>query len=99
MLSPLLSAKEVAQYLGIRLKTVHEYVRRGELGCIEVSPRDRRFTEDQLQEFIQRTTKPPKKRIDKKPSRSLTYSPKKGGAKSVKDSGADLREEIRQLWQ
>ncbi len=97
MLTPLLSPNEVAEYLGVRLKTVHEYVRRGELGCIEVSPRDRRFTEDQLQEFIKRKTKPPKKRIDNGPSKSVIYS-RKGGVKQVEDSGTSLTtREIRKL--
>jgi len=99
MLTPLLSPNEVAQYLGVRLKTVHEYVRQGELGCVQISPKERKFTEEQVLEFLERKSKPAKKPIDKRASKSVTY-PQKGGAKSVKDSGTSLTtEEIRRLCQ
>jgi excisionase family DNA binding protein len=98
VLTPLLSAKDVAQYLGVKTKTVHEYVRRGELSHIELSSKEKRFTEEHVQEFISKKTKPAKKQIDKKSSGFVTY-PRKEAKQSVKDSGTSLTEEIRKLCQ
>jgi predicted site-specific integrase-resolvase len=43
-LETLLDAKDVARLLGISAKTVHKRVREGKLGCVQVTPKDRRFT-------------------------------------------------------
>ena len=42
-LPKLLSPRDVAQLLGISVKTVHKLVRDGKLGCVQVTARDRRF--------------------------------------------------------
>jgi len=97
MLTPLLTPQQAADYLGIKLKTVHQLVRQGKLACVQVTPRDRKFTEAQLQEFVASRTIPMPNPLDKKTAPTVRYRPEKGGAKSVEDIGADLGREIRAL--
>lgn len=95
MLTPLLTAREVARILGIATKTVHKLVLRGQLSCVQITGKKRRFTIKQLDEFVQSHTtglidKRPRKRL-----RSLT----KGGMKSCEVvDRASLRKEMRS-WQ
>ncbi len=101
MLTPLLTPDQVAEYLGVSVKTVHGFVREGRLGCIQLSPRDRRFTEAQISEFLAgRTIEPPKKSVDSGTLNRLPSPAKsrQGGQKgSVGESvRAQLREEMRQ---
>ena len=48
-LPKLLYPRDVAQILGISVKTIHKLVRDGKLGCVKVTTRDRRFTQEQVQ--------------------------------------------------
>ena len=48
-LPKLLYPRDVAQLLGISVKTVHKLVRDGKLGCVQVTTKDRRFTQEQVQ--------------------------------------------------
>ncbi len=91
----LLSAKEVAEVLGISAKTVNKLVREAKLGCVQVTGKERRFTEEQIREYIDsRTTKI---QIDTRtPDRVKSAAPK-GGEKSFGVSKADLRKEMS-LW-
>ncbi len=41
----LLSAKDVADILGISAKMVNKLVREGKLGCVQITAKERRFTE------------------------------------------------------
>jgi excisionase family DNA binding protein len=89
-----MNAAAVASILGVSTKTVHKLVREGKLGCVQVTSKERRFTMEQVQEFIERQSQPV--RVDTKPSGPLLSTPKKGGKKkSVGLSRTDLREEIR----
>jgi len=93
MLEPLLKPGEVAAYLGISIKTVNDLVRKGSLRCIHVTKKDRRFTHEQLQEFLQRQTDKQPEPVDKKVTGRLP-SRRKGG-ESFGHSGVDLREEMK----
>lgn len=87
----LLTAKDVAARFMVSVKTVHKLVREGRLSCVQVTSRERRFTEEQIQEFIQSQTK--SIRVDKKPQRALSSPTKKGG---VKSSGVNSRQALLQ---
>jgi excisionase family DNA binding protein len=90
----LLSAKDVAEILGISAKTVNKLVREAKLGCVQVTAKERRFTEDQIRDYIEsRSANVP---IDRtKPDRVKSAAPK-GGEKSIGVSKADLRKEMSQ---
>jgi hypothetical protein len=45
-LKKLITAKDVAEILGIASKTVHKLVREAKPGCVQVTAKERRFTED-----------------------------------------------------
>jgi len=93
----LLEPKEVASMLMVSIKTVHKLVRSGKLGCVQVTSRDRRFTQEQIEEYIGSQSR--EVRVDKKEPRHVLSRPKKGGVerKSAGDVGADLVKEIRSL--
>ncbi len=97
MMIPLLTPEIAAVLPGIKVKTVHELVREGKLACVQVIPRDRKFTEAQLQEFIENRTISIPKQVDRKTADKLPSPARKGGVRSVEDSGADLGKEIRSL--
>jgi excisionase family DNA binding protein len=100
MLTPLLTPEKAAEYLGVKVKTLHGLVREGKLACVQVTPRDRKFTEAQLQEFIESRTIPmPKVVVDTKAPERLPF-PRKGGVqpKSTGDflsERAKMRSEVR----
>jgi len=63
------------------------------LQFIQITKKERRFTEEQIREYVDsRTIKIPV--IDKKPSKRLDC-PRKGGEKSF-GNGANLRKEMKQ---
>jgi len=100
MLTPLLNPEQVAEYLGIRVKTVHQLVRDGALSCFQVTPKDRRFTEDQIRDYLQsRTINRPQPTVDRLAPKRIP-SPRKGGgvrkSQRVDETGL-LREEIKKL--
>jgi len=97
MLNALLKPEQVAEYLGVSVKSVHGFVREGRLGCIQLSPKDRRFTEEQIHAFLESRMVEAPKVVDKALDERLPYRPKKGGMKSVEDIGTDLGKEIRDL--
>lgn len=47
---------EVATILGIGRSTVHQLVKEGRLGCIQITKRNRRFTMELVEEFIKSAT-------------------------------------------
>jgi excisionase family DNA binding protein len=73
----LLSPKDVAEILGISVKTVNKLVREGKLGCVQVTGRDRRFTEGQVQLYVEQRTLAV--RVDTKRPVSISSVSKKGG--------------------
>lgn len=91
---PLWRAEDVGQILDVSPKTVHRLVREGKLSCVQVTGRERRFTEKHVLEFIERQSRPV--RVDKKEARPVSSPPKKGGEKSSGFSGVDLRKEMKQ---
>jgi excisionase family DNA binding protein len=76
----LLSPKDVAEILGISAKTVHKLVRDGKLGCVQVTGRDRRFTEEQVRNYVEQRTLAV--RVDTKHPVSLSSATRKGGDKT-----------------
>jgi excisionase family DNA binding protein len=100
MLTALLTPEKAAEYLGIKVKTVHQLVREGRLACIQVTTRDRKFTEAQIQAFIESRTITLPNVIDKKSPRRLPSPARKGGVerKSTGDflsERAKMRNEVR----
>ncbi len=89
-----MTAKDLAQILRIAKKTVHKLVREGKLGCVQVTPKERRFTFDQVQAYIDSQTV--EVRIDRSKEKGLKFKSPKGGEKSIGVSKADLRKEMRQ---
>ena len=97
-IAPLLDAEDVARILKSSVKTVHKRVREGKLGCFQASPKDRKFTREQVQAFIEAQSS--EVRVDRKGSKSVPSAPKKGGDNSesrhekAKDSWASLKKEM-----
>ena len=89
----LLTVAAVASILGISPKTVHKLVRERKLACVQVTARERRFTQEQVQEYIR--SQSTKVRVDKRVPRAVQSPPKKGGAKSSGVTRAELRKELR----
>lgn len=56
-LTPLLGPKQVADILGLKLSTVYKYSMSGKLPTVKFNGA-LRFREDQIQNFIERHTKP-----------------------------------------
>lgn len=52
----LLTATEVGEMLGISARTVNRLARTGKLGCVQLTDRDRKFTTELVQEFIEAET-------------------------------------------
>jgi|SRR5271157_571149 len=93
---PLIDPVEAARILGVKLRRVHALCREGKLEYVQVSPRDRKHTGEQLQRFVDRQTVPLPKPVDRKTSNKLPSQPKKGGDKrNCGDSAKALREEMR----
>jgi hypothetical protein len=65
-LNKLLTVQEAADILRLSAKRVHELVRLGLLGCVQVTARERRFTGQLIQDYIDSKTIIPPKSIDKK---------------------------------
>jgi excisionase family DNA binding protein len=89
----LMNAEDVAKILKIAKKTVHKLVREGKLGCVQVTEKDRRFTREQVQAYID--SQSVDVRIDKKSAKPVKSQSPKGGEKSIGVSKADLRKEMR----
>jgi excisionase family DNA binding protein len=93
----LLSAKDVAEILGIASKTVQKLVREAKLGCVQVKAKERRFTEQQIREYIE--SRSITVRIDKPKQDRVKSTAPKGGEKSSRVfDRANLLKEIRS-WQ
>jgi len=94
----LMTAKDLAEILGIAAKTVNKLVREGKLGCVQVTAKERRFTEQQIQEYIE--SRSSNVQIDRTiPDRVKSAAPKGGDRQShdgekAKDSWASLQKEM-----
>lgn len=91
-IAQLLTAVTVASILGISPKTVHKLVREKKLSCVQVTPRARRFTHEQIHEYIQ--SQSTSVRVDKRDPGPVKSTLKKGDAKSSGVSRAELRKEL-----
>lgn len=60
----LLSPREVGQILNVSVRTVRRLVQQGQLGCVEISFNNKRFSANQIETFIKSRLKEPVKRID-----------------------------------
>lgn len=90
----LLRATEVAEILRISKKTVNKLAREGKLGCIQVTAAERRFSEEQVREYVE--SRSSKVRIDRRiPNRVKSAAPKGGEKSSRVFNRADLLKEIR----
>jgi len=91
----LLTPKQAAQFLMVSERTVHRFVRERKLQCVQLSPKVRKFTQAQLDEFIASRSLPlPPKRIDKELTPGLP-SPRKGGVKS--SGGFERAQALKEL--
>lgn len=52
----LMTAKEVGEMLGITERTVNKLAKDRRLGCVEITARERRFTMELVEEFIEAET-------------------------------------------
>jgi excisionase family DNA binding protein len=89
----LLTVETVASILVVARKAVHRLVREGKMACVQVTARERRFTHEQVQDYIR--SRSTSVRVDKNAAPTVSSRPKKGGAKSTGVSGTDLRKEMR----
>jgi excisionase family DNA binding protein len=94
LISRLLSARHVGEILEISVKTVNKLVREGKLGCVQVTAKERRFTEEQIRDYIE--SRSSKVQIDTISPVRVKSAPPKGGEKSIGVSKADLRKEMSQ---
>ncbi len=93
----LLSPAHVAGILGLAAKTVNKLVREGKLGCVQVTSKERRFTEEQVRSYIE--SRSSKVQIDRRITDRVKSTTPKGGEKSSRVfNRADLLKEIRS-WQ
>jgi excisionase family DNA binding protein len=92
----LLTVKDVAFILGIAPKTVNKLVRERKLCCVQVTTKERRFTEQQVNEYIE--SRSSNQEIDTKTRRRVKSTEPKGGEKSLGFTRRSLMEEMRQ-WQ
>jgi len=96
-LTRLLTPKEVATYLRISESEVHRLVRSGRLNCVQVTPRKRVFTTEQLDQFIQdqsRQSSRPKTLIDTPGFPPVGYQREGGDSERTDVSRASLRKEM-----
>jgi excisionase family DNA binding protein len=88
--------KEAAELLKTSPKTVHKLCRDNKLGFVLVNGKDRRFTDEHLEEYVRSRTVPVKKPVDKKASPHLPSARKGGETRKTDVSRASLRKEMRQ---
>ena len=98
LLEVLFTPKEAAEILKVTPTTVHNLVTRGELRCIQVTSKIRRFSMEHLLEHLELKTTA--LHIDVEPCSDLPSTVRKGGGKRDEDSvQSPLKEELDKLWQ
>ena len=73
---PLWKAEEVAQFLSLGVKTVHKLVREKKLACVQITAKERRFTHEQVQEYIR--SQSPEYTLTREPPGTYNRPPRKG---------------------
>ena len=95
----LFTSQETAQRLKISVRHLHSLCRNQEIEFISLGRKDRRFTADQVDRFINSRTvsRPvPSMSVDKNAFRRLPSAPRKGVIGKTEELG-NLRKEIRSL--
>jgi excisionase family DNA binding protein len=86
-MTPLLTPEQVAEILGISPRTVNELCNRKKLGYVQVDSKHRRFTEEMVQEFIDRqavSSEGQRPSRSEKPKSPITSkAPAKGGTPTL----------------
>jgi excisionase family DNA binding protein len=93
----LLTTEQVALRLHVDPRTVHRWVREKRISCVQVSSKQRAFTEEQIQEFVRcRTVQKPNPvvSVDRNRGPVLPSASKRGG-QGRKSQDASLRAELR----
>jgi excisionase family DNA binding protein len=93
LLERLLTPEDLAECMGVSVKTVLRYVREGKLGSIKLDAKNIRFTQDQVDEFVRSRTRSELKKFDKPKSRRIPL-PRKGGKITGDTVRARLKEEM-----
>lgn len=93
-LEKLLTVSDASEFLQTSRRTVHKLCREGKLQYIQLTPRERRFTIEQLQSFIASRTLTPPKTVDVS-TPPLLPSPR-NALKSQRGDRARIRKEMRQ---
>lgn len=94
MIEILLKADDVAKILGVSQKTVHKLARESKLESVRVTSRDRRFTREQIQMYIERQSNHV---IDNNSKHRLPSAPKGGMKSSGVERQGLLKTEIKAL--
>ena len=71
MPTDLIPPEIAAQRLRVGVRTINTWARKGEMECVQLSPRKRRFTSDQLKKFIETRTRAMPKNLDRPKSKRL----------------------------
>ncbi|MGO9116832.1 MAG: helix-turn-helix domain-containing protein [Desulfomonilaceae bacterium] len=93
-----LPPEQVADFLNIKVRNVHRLVRNGKLDCIKLDAKNRRFTKEQVEEFVQRMSTGTPRPVDTSAPKDVPFPRKKGGSKSTSHGADDLTsivEEVR----
>jgi excisionase family DNA binding protein len=94
----LLTVADMAKFLRVSPKTVNKFVREGNLRCLQINSKVRRFRAEDVEDFVNNRTRALSKQVDKKRRRPVLFRKEGGDRKSVEDSGTDLLgKEIRGL--
>lgn len=95
----LLTEAEAAKALGISVRRLQAICRDGKIEYVRIAARERRFTAEQIRDFIERKTVTVPKRIpvDRKASNPLPSHQSVSDSRNYGDSAKSLREEMR-LW-
>ena len=95
LIQKLLKAEEVAEFLDVPEKTVLRYAREGKLSSVGLDAKNIRFTKEQVDEFVESSTRNTEPKIfDTPQTRRLPYR-RKEVKKSSGVSRAQFREEMR----
>lgn len=90
----LLTVADASEFLQTSRRTVNKLCREGKLQYIQLSPRERRFTAQQLQSFVANRTLVQPKTVDA-PAPSLLPCPRNALKSQRGEKRAQIREEMR----
>ncbi len=98
MKEALLTENQVAEMMHLSKRRVQDLCRAGQIGYVQIAPRQRAFLQEHVDEYIRSKTIIPPKKIDTHAGKKLPSSWKGGdGRKSLGDTErAQLRKELAQ---